>query len=280
MPFDPTGAAPGWSAHLELAFAARGPATVLARRAHRGPLVVQKALHPEGPRVCHAILVHPPSGMAGGDEVQIDVTLDPDAHALVTTPGASKWYRSTGAFARQRVTATVGAGATLEWLPQETIVYDAALADLRTSIALAPTATFVAMDVVCFGRTASGERFRRGMYRCGMRIERDGVPVWIERGEVDGGGALLDSPVGLDGQPVVATLLAASTRAGSDLVAACRDVACEAGRGAVTLLPGLLVGRWIGPACEPARRWLARLWSVLRPALVGMPAVTPRIWTT
>ncbi|HEX4883624.1 MAG TPA: urease accessory protein UreD [Casimicrobiaceae bacterium] len=280
MPFDPPGAARGWSARLELAFASRGPATVLARRAHRGPLVVQKALYPEGPRVCHAILVHPPSGMAGGDTVEVDLSLGPGAHALVTTPGASKWYRSAGALASQRVTASVEAGATLEWLPQEAIVYDAARADLRTMIALAPTATFVGMDVVCFGRTASGERFLNGSCGFGTRIERDGAPVWIERGEVDGGSALLDSPVGLDGQPVVATLVAASTRAGSELLGACRGVACGAGRGAVTLLPGLIVARWLGPACEPARTWLAGLWGVLRPALAGVPAATPRIWTT
>jgi urease accessory protein len=280
MPFEHSPAATGWSARLALGFAARGGESVLVRREHAGPLRVQKALHPEGPGVCHAILVHPPSGMVGGDSLTVDLALGAGAHALITTPGAGKWYRSLGGTARQSMAAQVGDRAVLEWLPQESIVYDGARADIDVSVALVGQGTYLGMEVLCFGRTASGERYRAGACRLRTRIERDGAPVWIERGQVVGGDALLDSPVGLQGQPVVASLLAASPHAGPPLLDACRAVDAGVGRGAVTLLPGVLVARWLGPACEPARQWLDRLWSVVRPAVAGRAAVRPRIWNT
>jgi urease accessory protein len=242
--------------------------------------VVQKPLYPEGPRVCHAILVHPPSGMAGGDTIDVAIAAGGASHALITTPGATKWYRSAGRTARQSVRVDLADEAVLEWLPQEAIVYDGALACTELEVALAPRATFVGFDVLCLGRTASGERFRTGTLRLRTRIERAGELLWLERGEVTGGGALLASPVGLDGQPVAGTLLAASPGVTPGLVAACREVRCEVGRGAVTLLPGLIVARWLGPACEPAKAWLARIWACLRPALAGRAAIAPRIWNT
>lgn len=280
MPFEHAPAAAGWSARLALGFASRGEATVLARREHRGPLVVQKALHPEGPAVCHAILVHPPSGLAGGDALDVDIEASARAHALITTPGAGKWYRSTGGTARQAVVAHLRDASVLEWLPQEAIVFDGARASMAVDVRMSAAATFVGVEVLCLGRTASGERFRRGCVDLATRLDREGVPVWRERGSIEGGGAVLASPAGLRGEPVVATLLAASPRVDASLVDAMRNVRCEAGAGAVTRLPDLLVARWLGPACEPAREWLARLWSIVRPALCGRDAVRPRIWNT
>jgi urease accessory protein len=269
-----------WQAELELSYERRGERTVLAARRHEGPLVVQKALYPEGDAVCHSIVVHPPAGVAGGDELQISATAGSASSALLTTPGAGKWYRSAGAWASQRLDFKLGRGATLEWLPQETIVYDGALASLRTGVALAGDAAYLGWELVCLGRTGSGERFTKGSLRFATQVERDGRLVWLERGCIDGGGALLASPAGLGGEPVFGTLLAASRAVDATLVAACREHQPAQGRGAVTALPGVLAARYLGNSSESGRRYFTQLWKLLRPRVVGREACEPRIWRT
>lgn len=280
MPFESPRDATGWSARLALEFARRGERTYLSRRAHEGPLHLQKPLYPEDPAVCHAILVHPPAGIAGGDVLEVDVDVATGAHALVTTPGATKWYRTRGPVATQSVRLRVAERAVLEWLPQESIVFAGAKAHMTWDVSLARDATFVSMEVLCLGRPASGERFDRGEIATSTRFVRDGAPVWIERGVVQGNDRLLDSPMGFAGEPVVGTLLAVSPDVDASLRDACREIAPRAGRGAVTLLPGLLVARYLGPSCEPARSWLSAVWSRLRPVLTGRAPTTPRIWNT
>src|SRR5687767_8537939 len=125
--------AASWTASLALGFEARNDRTVLGTRRSEGPLVVQKPLYPEGPEVCHAIVVHPPGGIAGGDELSLEVK--GEGHALLTTPGAAKWYRSAGPWAKQKLLFDVH--GTLEWLPRETIVFDGALAALECEVRLA-----------------------------------------------------------------------------------------------------------------------------------------------
>src|SRR3990172_7209250 len=115
-----------WRAQLALEFERRAARTVLSARRHDGPLVVQKPLYPEGDAVCHTIVVHPPGGMAGGDDIQLKARLDVNAHALLTTAGAGKWYRSVGPWARQSIQFDVSGGACLEWLPQENIIFNGA----------------------------------------------------------------------------------------------------------------------------------------------------------
>ena len=103
---DPESASPtaaAWQATLRLRFADDHGVTRLVERTHSGPLRVQKPLYPEGDRICHAIVVHPPGGVVGGDTLQIDVEAGAGAHALLTTPGAGKWYRANGKVSRQRV---------------------------------------------------------------------------------------------------------------------------------------------------------------------------------
>src|SRR2546423_15456645 len=118
--------AASWKARLSLSFARDGNRSVLAERSHEGPLVVQKPLYPEGDTVCHTILVHPPGGIAGGDELRIEARVGAAAHTLLTTPAAGKWYRSAGPWAQQRVRLDGGAGPSVQWLPQESILFDGA----------------------------------------------------------------------------------------------------------------------------------------------------------
>jgi urease accessory protein len=253
---------------------------VLAARRHDGPLVVQKPLYPEGGEVCHAIVVHPPAGIAGGDELEIDVRLQPNAQALLTTPGAGKWYRSAGRPGRKRIVHRVAAGAALEWLPQESIVFDGALAELRSEISLEGDACYFGWEIVCLGRTGSGERFARGACSLASELLRDGALLWFERGRIDAGGALMQSRAGLGSRPVFGTFCASAPQLAAEHLALARAArACE-GDGAVTLLPGVLLGRYLGASAPAARRYFTALWRALRPALAGREAAEPRIWST
>jgi urease accessory protein len=269
-----------WRAELALDYERRGPRTVLAARRHDGPLVVQKPLYPEGDAVCHTIVVHPPAGIAGGDELEIAARAGAGAHALLTTPGAGKWYRSAGPWARQSLTFELEQGAFLEWLPQETIVFDGALADLRTEVRLAADARFIGWEVLCLGRTGSGERFTNGACRLRTAVTRDGRPLWHERGDIEAGSALMSAPAGLGGKTVCGTLYAAAAQLGAKQVASCREVAPAAGQSAVTLLPGVLLARYLGDSSEAAKWYFGELWRRLRPSLAGREAVEPRIWST
>jgi urease accessory protein len=280
MRLDDLAVATGWRARLALDYARRAARSVLVAREHDGPLVVQKPLYPEGEAVCHTILVHPPAGIAGGDDLDIRVRARERAHVLLTTPGAAKWYRSAAPLARQRVVLEAAEDACIEWLPQETIVYDGALADMGCEVHLGTDARFIGWEVLCFGRTGSGERFTRGECRLATALWRDGARLWLERARIPGGASLLESPIGLGGRPICGTLVAAAPAIADAVLSACREVEPAAGEAAVTRLPGLLVARYLGTSSEAAKRYFAKLWSILRPPLAGRAAHEPRIWRT
>jgi urease accessory protein len=256
-----------WKAKLSLGFSRQGDRSVLTRREHDGPLVVQKPLYPEGEGVCHAIVVHPPGGIAGGDELALGVRCERGSHAVLTTPGAGKWYRSAGACARQSLDFDVQ--GTLEWLPRETIVFDGALAELNMSVELGEEAHYIGWEIVCLGRRGSGERFEHGRLQISTRIDRQERTLYIDKGEIEAGGRLMHSPVGLGGRSVFGTLIA--TYDGG------RIAAPEL---AVTQLPGLLIARYLGDSSEAALRAFTGLWKMLRPIVCGRAAVEPRIWST
>ncbi|MCK1785081.1 urease accessory protein UreD, partial [Pseudomonas sp. TNT11] len=195
----------------------------------------------------------------------------------LTSPGAAKWYRASGP-AFQQLELSVEAGATLEWLPQETIVFSAAQAELTTRIALHGDARLFYWDVIALGRPASGERFDLGHFQAHLDIRRDGQLLWHERQRIVGDDGLLDSPIGLDGQPVFATLLLTGDIE-PELLEHCRSLP-HAVRGDLTQLPGLLVARCLASEALLARSWLIDLWKLLRPAVLGREAVAPRIWST
>lgn len=275
---------PCWHAELHLGFALAGERSVLRENRHRGPLRVQKALYPEGAPVCQAILLHPPSGVAGGDHLVITADIGHGAHAQLTTPGAGKWYRSGGAEASQRINFTVAEGATLEWLPQESIVFNGARARMETRVVLAGDSNYIGWDILCLGRAAAGERFENGRFDILFRVERDKHPIWIERGGFDGADTMLASPAGWAGATVCGTLLCTFLelpRQAATLLAACRKIApADGANHGLSAMPGMLVARYLGDSSEAARLWFADLWAILRPACCGRPAIPPRIWNT
>jgi urease accessory protein len=272
---------PVWEAELNLGFTRRDGNSLLTQRSHRGPLVVQKSLHPEGGAICHAIILHPPGGVAGGDRLNIRATVGDGAHALLTTPGAGKWYKANGAEAAQHIELSAHENAVLEWLPQENIVYDAAQVTWDARVDLSESARYAGWEILCLGRQACGEQFRTGILRQGLEIYRASRLIWGEHANLKGGDKLLASPAGLRGYPVSATFVVAAGATPQQLLKNCRAVLpTDGGRVGVTALPEIFVGRYLGHSVQAARHYFEALWAVLRPSYAGVAAQRPRIWNT
>ncbi|MFL6659561.1 MAG: urease accessory protein UreD [Massilia sp.] len=262
---------------MRLRFADDGGTTRLVERAHSGPLRVQKPLYPEGPRICHAIMIHPPGGVVGGDRLAVDVVAEAASHAFLTSPGAAKWYRANGKVSVQEVSITAGPGATVEWMPQETIFFDDAHVQLHQAVDLAADARYIGVEILCFGRRASGERFASGTVSQHTEIRRAGKLLWWEQGTLHGGSAGMDSVLGLDGASVCATLIGVGDPAPRELLDAMRALDPKL---AVTQIKSVFVARYLGADSETARRILTGVWQLLRPHLLGCAASVPRIWLT
>lgn len=268
----------GWLGRLELELAMRAGRTVLARKRQVGPLTVQRPFYPEG-GVCHLYLLHPPGGVVGGDLLEIDLEVAAGAHALVTTPGAAKLYRSAGATAILQQRLKVAAGGVLEWFPQESILFPGARARTETSIELSGNARFIGWETYSLGRPVIGERFDAGVADLLFSLYRDGRPMLRDRLRVSEGRGL-DGPSVLRGFPVAATIVATGVEP-RDL-AVVRESLPE-GIGfpmGLTLIDDLLVARCLAPAVEPVNRIFRSLWGILRPRLSGRDACPPRIWAT
>jgi urease accessory protein len=285
----------GWAARLELEIACASVQSTIVARRHEGPFVVQRPFHPEPDGTCHVLLVHPPGGLVSGDSLTLEARIHERARALLTTPAATKLYRARpGAGpARQRVALTVDAGAELEYFPQETIAFDGTRARLLTSVELARGARFFGWEIACLGRPAADERFVKGELELCIRVFREGRPILLERLALHGGARALDNLVGLRGEPVVGTFVIASGAAclhdepAAEHALALVEQARAAlaalevrGLVAVTACGELVITRYLGPSAEQARMAFEHVWRSLRPAVLGKPAVPPRIWRT
>lgn len=279
----PTPDAPRWHGRLQLHYRRDGERTV-ARDRHDGPLRVLKALHPEGPGVCHHVLVHPPGGLVGGDRLDVTLHVAPGAHALVTTPGATRFYRSSGTPALQHVEATVDAGGRLEWLPLETIAYSGCRAENILRFALAADAEMIGCDLLALGLPAAGEPFERGHVLQHLEV----AGRWLDRGRIaDDDRRLLDGPLGLAGHRVLATLWFA---AGTPIDAARRDALLQAARdgdtdatpmqGATAPNDHVVVLRLLAARVEPALARVREVWAAWRRIVWTREAHVPRVWRT
>jgi urease accessory protein len=265
----------GWRAHLNLNFAARDGRTYLASRSHKGPLVVQRAFHPEGD-TCHAYIVHPPGGIVGGDELQLEANAASASQVLLTTPAATKFYRSEGRIARQ-TQSIVANDAQVEWLPQETIFFPGTHARSETRVLLHGQSRFIGWEIPCLGLPARKQPFETGELQLNLELWRDSTPLFIDRMRLSGTSAARTARWGLAGYEAIGTLLAYP--ANKDHVDLAREVSCGI-ESAVTLVDGVLVCRALAHQSEPIKHWFIELWRRLRPELLQRPAHTPRIWAT
>jgi urease accessory protein len=263
-----------WPARLHLR--ASGATRVDAE--HEGPLRLLKTLYPEGPGIAHAVVVHPPGGLVGGDRLVIDIDVQEGAHLLATTPAATRFYRSNGPEATQTVHARVA--GRLEWLPQETLAYRGCRA--RNALRVQLQGQLIASELLALGLPEAGEPFDAGELLQDLQI--DGL--WRDRGSIRAQDrALMDGPCGLAGQRVLGTLLMAqaspfeSTEA---LLEAARALIGASGlRAGATLLHGrLLLLRVLASELEAPTRLLRAVRAAWREAAWSVPGHEPRIWRT
>lgn len=256
----------------------------VARYQHDGPLRILQSLYPEGDVVCHNVLVHPPGGLVGGDTLDMQVSVGTGAHSLVTTPGATRFYRSESGLATQQVHARLAAGARLEWLPLEAIAFNQCDALNRAVFELDPGAELMTWDITALGLPAADLPFEQGTFR--QHLEIPGV--WLERGTLNAQDLrLMNSPLGLAGHRCMATLVFA---AGSAIAAERVEAALDAARaaieasplrlqaGATQAHPQVIVLRVLTPVVEPAMQLLRPVWAAWRRAMWGLPGMVPRLW--
>lgn len=274
-----------WHARLNLDYRAEAGRTV-ARFAHEGPLRILQSLYPEGDAVCHNVLVHPPGGLVGGDVLDLRIRVGAGAHGLVTTPGASRFYRSEGDTATQRAQLRLDENARLEWFPLEALYYSGCRAENHAVFDLAPGAEAMGWDVLALGLPQAGRPFVQGTVLQHLALEH----AWLERGRIDARDArLMDGPLGLAGHRCMATLF---LLAGSALPRARQGAALELARACIDAQPtqhGCIAGatapdarvivvRALAPLVEPALVLLKSIRAAWRTGLWELPATPPRGW--
>jgi urease accessory protein len=266
----------GWHAELKLGYQLRGDKTRLVDSKREGPLAVQRAFYPEGD-VCHTYLLHPPGGVVAGDELCIDLTVSKDANVLLTTPGATKFYRSIGSVAQVYQRLEVTSGGSLEWMPLENIFFPGTQSHIITEVHLEADAHFIGWEINCFGRPSNQERFDSGQLSSEMRIYRDGEPLLFDRFATDAT-SLIDSAIGLKGVSGYASMVA--TINAPELVEQVQRLLADDPFSGATLMDGLLVVRTISEQSQEVISLFSKIWRLIRPKSLGKEAVVPRIWAT
>ncbi|MDR1518570.1 MAG: urease accessory protein UreD [Planctomycetota bacterium] len=282
-----------WAAELELGFAAEGGRTNLGRLAFWGPLRVQRLFHPEGgggderlAEPAHCYILHPPGGLVSGDDLRIVLEAGGGAHALATTPSAGKIYRAAAGSAVQRQRVEIAAaGGAIEWLPRETIVFSGARAELSLTARLSGGGRFIGRETLILGRAAGDLPFAAGRLNQSFRLEREGVPILLERLEFAAGDALANGAFGLGGAGILMGFWAAGSGADASGLRRAAAIIKErlaemagGGRADATFRDGVAVVRYLGNDARQADRVARLAWEAARPVLLGRPVCPPRIW--
>ncbi len=271
--------AAGWHGSLKLIYARGDQETHVAYSQAQAPLKVQRSLYPEGKDVCHSVILHTAGGIVGGDRLSLDIQLQPEANALITTASAGKIYRTNGLEARQTTHVDLAAGACLEWLPQETIVFDQAVYRQDMRVELAPGATWLGWEITRFGRSARGEQFLQGDWRSHTEIWQQGRPLWIDRQWLPGSEASFHGTHGLAGCPIVGSFAFVGQAVDTALVEKARSLwVGAAGESGVTRLQSGLLCRYRGHSTAAVRHWFVEVWRLIRLSFLGRSGAVPRVW--
>lgn len=270
----------GWLAELQLDYAVRRGKTCLVRKKQRGPLTLQRPFYPEKD-ICHSYLLHPPGGVVGGDTLDITVQAATGSHCLITTPGATKFYRSkSDLVSTQSQKISVSAGAIVEWLPQQNIFFPEAQSRLKTQVDIATGGKFIGWEVHCFGRPANNETFHQGNISSSTEITIDGELRLVEQLRTEDS-SLIDSSSGLRGMAMQGSLIAApcnqQQRDQLERILHSNQYPHPIG---LTLVDDVLVIRVLGNQIEPILEIFTQLWTELRTEWLQIPSCSPRIWAT
>jgi urease accessory protein len=254
---------------------------MLSYRKHYGPLQVQKPFYPEINGTCHVYILHPPGGVVGGDRLNICIDVNPNAHALITTPAAGKFYRSAGLLAKQQQILKVAPKGALEWFPSENILFSGAKAQIKTKVELAQDSHFIGWEISCLGRPASDENFSQGELDQRFEVWRDGKPLRIERLRLKGGDPALHAKWGLLDFPVIGSMVCVTDK--TELLDPLRKItnaSIDQELFSVTQMDGTILCYYLGNSVERARNCFISAWKILRQEVIGYEAVEPRIWKT
>ncbi|KAF3887200.1 MULTISPECIES: urease accessory protein UreD [Nostocales] len=279
----------GWHGKLDLVYAQRQGTTALIYNQNQAPLKVQRPFYPEGQEICHSVVLHTAGGVVGGDRLSCKVHLQPKAQALITTAAASKIYRSNGAQARQNIEIQIDAGACLEWLPQETIIFNGAIYRQDVRVELSAAANWMGWEITRFGRSARGEKFYTGEWRSHTEVWQMGVPLWIDRQWLPGREDVFHSPHGLAGQPVTGSLVYIGQEVSHELVHKARSLflsstapnpsfSIPSPQVGVTRLSCGLLCRYRGSGTTEVRNWFTSVWQLLRQSVLARGSCIPRVW--
>lgn len=276
-----------WYAQLELGFIAQQNCTILAHRKHHGPVRVQKMLWPEKTGVCHAIIVHPPAGIAGGDHLSFEISVASGAHGLVTTPGAGKWYRSNQKTAFQHIHINVQQQGILEWLPQETMLFNGAIAHADTQIHLAESASFIGWDMLVLGRQARDEKFSQGCYQNQFQLIQNNQLLVSDSLRFEGNDRFLSSCLGMNGHAVMASFWGVPPASQRELTTL--ELQLDLIRELImrmdvpvtlTLLDYVVSARYLGNDVRQCHDAFAAIRARLRRYWFDLDEEYPRIWRT
>ena len=242
---------------------------------------MQKPFHPESDGTCHAYILHPPGGVVGGDSLDIELTCDPGAHALITTPAANKFYRSNGMTATQRHELRVLGTACLEWLPQETILFEGTKVNSSTKVYLEDQASFIGWEIVSVGRPACNEGFTRGSYRQSFEIWRRSEPLMIDRINLQDCSEILNAQWGLRQKPVMGLMVVSGDEEVLEKAQdSARNLVENPGCTSVTVTGSVLLCRALDTSAMAVRNLFIDVWKVIRPVVLGKWPCEPRIWAT
>lgn len=271
-----------WRAQLDLCFKESDGRTRFDHCLHEGPLRVQRLFYPEPSGKAHCYLLHPPGGVVLGDELEINIALT-NGEALVTTPSAGRFYTvdEHSETQRQRVNLVVHDGR-LEWLPQETILFNGVNAQLETRIDLKESAQLAFWDVVVLGRPACGEAFSYGRLKQTLEVYRRGEPLLIERLAFEAGDRVSQSRMGMQQQSTIGIMVLTEIPSMRLLDQWLEGVNAEGNNGefTVTQRDTLMIARYLGEDAQRCREGFAQLWSAAVYELRGSAPATPRIWHT